>query len=184
MFMRAGIIIFTLFCAIAAAGCSSSLAGSSPDTASLPGREDRTVVLNDARFGSYVGTWSLHGATLVIDRQRTGTQTTNLGECFPDPNAESTAMCNEVAHLKFTEPTADGITATVTSVEYKEWGEDTAPEGYRPNPNVGLQTGDSFRLALHGQNTLLTTWLGRKEHLNTGVNPNWCKNGTTSECGA
>ncbi|RPF39360.1 hypothetical protein [Streptomyces sp. TLI_185] len=80
-------------------------------------------------FAPFIGIWQGHGATLVVQADRSGTYTWNKGPCPDDPSH----MCIGQAKIQFSE-SAKGISGEIRTVEPEEDTED------------GLFVGNTVRL--------------------------------------
>ena len=140
------------------------------------------IVLNASAvssLASYAGQWYVHGATLAIGSDGSGSMTWNAGPCSPDINVDE-GMCTGHASIAF-KPAAGGLGGTLTDVWY------TASTG--PLPSDFTQpaqptANESFLLKTENANVLYTTWYSNPT-MNEG-NRNWCRTGYVNSqvCGA
>jgi WD40 repeat protein len=91
---------------------------------------------------SLVGTWRVHGASLEIAANLTGTERWNEGPCRLDVDPDE-PMCAGIATIRFVE-TPDGLTGTLTQVVYQDQ-HDRVVTGYDPGPGAP-RPGQTFHL--------------------------------------
>lgn len=115
-------------------------------------------------FRSFVGTWRVHGSSMQINADLTGSTVWNAGPCGP-PTPE--VMCTGHADLMFT-ASATRVGGELTTVSYRD-------EQDRPVPDFdagadGPRVGDQFTLVLVDTDVLRQT----RQPPTEGGNPYLC----------
>lgn len=122
----------------------------------LQGKDQETVTVsyNPPTVPSvlFVGTWHVHGATLVIKPNGTGVYTWNAGPCATAANEFD--MCTGNVTIKFKTTSASQMTGTYTNVWYTNASGSAAPDNVSTDPAVS--EGKTFTIKRHDQHTLIT----------------------------
>jgi hypothetical protein len=78
-------------------------------------------IVGSNNFGSFVGTWRVHGLNLEINADHTGKMDWNAGPCQDPMLNLSGPHCGGYAEMVFDPPRGGELTGRITSVVYKTW---------------------------------------------------------------
>lgn len=130
-------------------------------------------------LASYVGQWYVHGATLTIGSDGSGSMTWNAGPCSQNINVDE-GMCTGHASITF-KPVAGGISGMLMNVWYTASTGPLPPDFTQPAQPAA---NESFTLKMVNADLLNITWYSNPT-MNEG-NRNWCRSGyiNSQVCGA
>jgi hypothetical protein len=116
-------------------------------------------------FRPYVGEWHVHGSSMIIRADRTGTTTWNAGPC----DGDSSLMCSGVADLVFTDGDGEGVIATMREVRYVDGsGQVRTDQRIWPDSPVA---GSRFSLRPVDEDVLISAVVAGPNYIG---NPYWC----------
>jgi hypothetical protein len=123
-------------------------------------------------FTQFVGTWTVHGAQLLIKADRTGQMQWNRGPCLTALTSPPPPMCRGNATIKFTS-TADGVTGSYVRVWYTTWSGARPPAGFVPGHDITEDDVFALRKVATG---LLKERIVKSQTLPDDIlgNPYWC----------
>ncbi len=115
-------------------------------------------IVRSTDFGSFVGTWRVHGLGLEINPDRTGKIDWNAGPCYDLTLNPSGPHCEGYADVVF-EVSGAGLTGRVTSVVYKTWdtGQVVTDTLYLTKYEP-IKTGLTLHLAHYAPHVLKEVW--------------------------